>query len=159
MEIQRNPSPGARPGSSVKEAISSGGIAFLVWIPANPTRFQQILANPREPQRILPHSRFLERSLGPRQSRPNHWREMEFIEDPNEPTWITTDPNTIQETALPVLCTHRFARQVQYFRGVDLNKGTLVPEGSLGAIWGSFCSLLGCLWVLWGLSCWPSGVP
>ena len=108
MEIQRNPSPEGRPGSSVKEAISSRGIAVLVWIPANPTRFQQILANPREPQRIPPHSRFLERSLGPRQSRPNHWREMEFIEDPEEPTWITTDPNTIQETALPVLCTHRF---------------------------------------------------
>ena len=52
-----------------------------------------------------------------------------------------------------------FARQVQYFRGVDLNKGTLVPEGSLGAFWGSFCSLLGCLWVLWGLSCWPLGSP
>ena len=90
----KNSSPGGRPGSSVKEAISSRGIAVLVWIPANPTRFQQILANPREPQRIPPHSRFLERSLGPRQSRPNHWREMEFIEDPNEPTWITTDPNT-----------------------------------------------------------------
>ena len=92
----------------MKEATSSGGIVVLVWITANPTRFQQILANPREPQRIPPHSRFLERSLGPRQSRPNHWREMEFIEDPNEPTWITTDPNTIQETALSVLCTHRF---------------------------------------------------
>ena len=52
-----------------------------------------------------------------------------------------------------------FARQVQYFRGVDLNKGTLVPEGSLGAFWGSFGSLLGCLGVPWGVSCWPSGVP
>ena len=109
VKIQRNLSPGGRPGSSVKEAISSGRIAFLVWIPANPTRFQQILANPRESQRIPTHSRFLERSLGPRQSRPNHWREMEFIEDPEEPMWITTDPNTIQETALPVLCTHRFS--------------------------------------------------
>ena len=72
---------------------------------------------------------------------------------------LARSPAAQKETALPVLCTHRFARQVQYFRGVDLNKGTLVPEGSLGAIWGSFGSLLGCLWVLWGVPCWPSGVP
>ena len=75
---------------------------------------------------------------------------MEFIEDSNEPTWITADPNTIQETALPVLCTHRFLPEAvllgryNAFKGSAQIKGpsfqrALVPQsGLLGGSWVAF---------------------